>query len=82
MRSFQEQESLVPESRDVEALNEVARETSRPRPLKASLCRDRVGERLARKVLARLPLSVLLERASERFIWVPAADGCRKTKSR
>jgi GGDEF domain-containing protein len=58
MRSFQEQESLVPESREVEALNEVARETSRPRPLKASLCRDRVGERLARKVLARLPLSV------------------------
>jgi diguanylate cyclase (GGDEF)-like protein len=59
MRSFQEQESVVSELWDPQASNEVARGSSRSRPLKAvSLRRDRAGDGVARKVLARLPLSV------------------------
>jgi diguanylate cyclase (GGDEF)-like protein len=59
MKAFLEQESVVREPGDIQAPNEVAPGDSRPRPLKAvSLRRDRVGEGLARRVLAHLPLSV------------------------
>jgi diguanylate cyclase (GGDEF)-like protein len=59
MKAFQEQESVVREPWDTQAPNEVASEISRSRPLKAAaLRRDRTGDSLARKVLARLPLSV------------------------
>lgn len=67
---------------DTEALNKAVRGDARPLPLRASNRRDRVGEGLARKVLAHLPLSVAVinanavlsfwnEQASILFGWPP-----------
>jgi diguanylate cyclase (GGDEF)-like protein len=59
MKAFQEQASVVREPSDTQAPHEASGGNCHPRPLKAvSLRRGRVGEGIARRVLARLPLSV------------------------
>jgi len=56
---FQEQKFVVREPWGTEAPDESAHRTPRPQPLKAlSRRRDRVADGLARRVVARLPLSV------------------------
>jgi diguanylate cyclase (GGDEF)-like protein len=81
MKAFQEQEFAVREPWETQAPNEVAPGISRPRPPKAaSLRRNRVGDGLARRVLARLPLSVAVIDADAKLsLWNEKASnlfGC------
>jgi hypothetical protein len=56
---FQEQEFAVQNPSGIEPPDELARRIPHPQPVKAaSRRRDRVGNGLARSILARLPLSV------------------------